>query len=372
MKENEPESYAGIQWVFECKDYVRFRLTGEALAEITDYSGTGLLNLRTRSYDPRLLELFGIEEIASALPPLCGSAEICGYVSRDAAQACGLLAGTPVAGGMFDIDACAIAVNVVDPRNVCMIAGTWSINEYLRTEPVTDGRVLMNSLFCLPEYYLIEESSPTSAGNNEWFTRQLLPEVLESETKAGRSVFELMEKWAGDIPPEEFCPVFLPFLMASNVHSNAKGSFVGLSNFHTRAHMVRSVYEGITFSHKYHLEKLLATRRESPQAIRLSGGVTNSKLWTQMFADCLGFPVETVQANETGALGCAIAASVAVGDYTSLADAAAAMCSIAPPVAPRPEYAEVYKRKYGMYLKVIEALDTVWTEMQSLIDRNGN
>ena len=52
---------------------------------------------------------------------------------------------------------CAIAVNVVDERNICMIAGTWSINEYLRREPVLDGKVMMNSLFALPEYYLVEE-----------------------------------------------------------------------------------------------------------------------------------------------------------------------------------------------------------------------
>ena len=57
-----------------------------------------------------------------------------------------------------------------------MIAGTWSINEYIRREPVLDGKVLMNSLFCLPEYYLIEESSATSAGNHEWFVKALLPE----------------------------------------------------------------------------------------------------------------------------------------------------------------------------------------------------
>jgi L-xylulokinase len=368
LKDNEPEAYANIGWVFECKDYVRFRMTGSARAEITDYSGTGLLNLRTRAYDRRLLTLFGVEEVAEALPPLCGSAEICGQVSEEASAACGLLAGTPVAGGMFDIDACAIATGVVDPQNICMIAGTWSINEYLRAEPVTDGRVLMNSLFCLPEYYLIEESSPTSAGNNEWFVRTLLPEVGESEQKAGRSIFALMEKWVESVPPETFCPVFLPFLMASNVHPNARGSFVGLSNFHTRAHLLRSVYEGITFSHKYHLDKLLATRRETPRAVRLSGGVTNSALWTQMFADCLELPVETVKVNESGALGCAIAAAAAIGEHASLSEAAAAMCSIAPPVLPRPEYAKVYQRKYAMYLRVIDALDSVWSEMQAAIE----
>ena len=56
--------------------------------------------------------------------------------------------------------ACALAAGVTDEKNICMIAGTWSINEYIRRNPVTDGRVLMNSLFCLPGYYLVEESSP--------------------------------------------------------------------------------------------------------------------------------------------------------------------------------------------------------------------
>jgi L-xylulokinase len=115
-----------------------------------------------------------------------------------------------------------------------MIAGTWSINEYVRREPVTDGSILMNSLFCLPEYYLIEESSPTSAGNNEWFVRELLPE-LGAECKArGESIYEVLNRWVDEISPREFVPVFLPFLMASNVHPNAKGSFVGMSLNHSR------------------------------------------------------------------------------------------------------------------------------------------
>ena len=142
-------------------------------------------------------------------------------------------------------------------------------------------QVLMNSLFALPEYYLIEESSATSAGNNEWFVRQLLPEVKEAAKEAGRSVYDVMNEWVESIPPETFVPVFLPFLMASNVHPNAKGSFVGISVGHTRRHLLRSVYEGIAFCHRYHTEKLLATRTEPPKCIRLAGGAANSPVWTQ-------------------------------------------------------------------------------------------
>lgn len=363
LRDNEPDIMDDIQWVFECKDYVRFRLTGEARAEITDYSGANLVNLHTRAYDDALLECFGLSGIRDALPPLCGSLEIAGRVTEAAAAQCGLRAGTPVAGGMFDIDACAIAVNVLDEENVCMIAGTWSINEYLQRAPVLDGRVQMNSLFALPEYYLIEESSPTSAGNNEWFVKTLLPEARAEAKRSGRSVYDAMNAWVASIPPEASVPIFHPFLMASNTHPNAMGSFIGLNVSHTRAHLARSVYEGIVFCHRYHLEKLLATRETPPGCIRLAGGAAKSKVWTQMFADILGLPVETVNVNETGALGCAIAAAAATGAYPSLAEAARVMCPVGMRVKPNLSARAAYDRRYALYRKIIEYLDPLWDEM---------
>ena len=369
LRDHEKRTWENIRWVFSCKDYVRFRLTGRAQAELTDCSGNGLLNLHTRSYDPQLLQLFGLEAIGYALPPLCTATEICGTVSEEAAAACGLAAGTPVIGGMFDIDACALAVGVLDERNICMIAGTWSINEYVRRTPVMDGSVRMNSLFCLPEYYLIEESSPTSAGNNEWFLQQMLPELRQQAAAEGRSIYEILNAWVTDIPPETFVPVFLPFLMASNVHPNAKAAFVGMSANHTRRHLLRSVYEGIVFCHKMHLDRLMQSRSGPPEAIRVAGGAARSAVWTQMFADVLKLPVQTVLANETGALGCAIAVAAAVGDYADLSAAARGMCKVAQCVQPDPEKAGIYAEKYALYCKTIECLDPLWEQMQQLIER---
>lgn len=367
IRDHEPHVMSNIKWVFSCKDYVRFRLTGEAKAELTDCSGSNLLNLYTHEYDPELLKLFGLECIAEALPPLCLATEICGTVTQEAAKVCGLLSGTPVVGGMFDINACALAVNVTDESHICMIAGTWSINEYLSKKPILDGKILMNSLFALPEYYLIEESSATSAGNNEWFLRQLLPEVIEDSKQHGTSIYETMNAWVEDIPPEEFVPIFLPFLMSSNVHPNAKGTFVGITVNHTRKHLLRSVYEGIAFCHRYHMEKLLETRNDPPISIRLAGGAARSSVWTQIFADVLQLPIETSSTNETGALGCAIAGAIAVGEYKTLSEAAGKMCSLSKPVLPRSEYAKLYNQKYDLYKKTIACLDPLWSDMQNLI-----
>ncbi len=370
LKDHEPKNYENIKYVFECKDYVRFRLTGEARAEVTDYSGAHFMNLKTREYEPELLRLFGIEEMQFTLPPLCRADEIAGYVTKEAAAQCGLKEGTPVAGGFFDINACAIASGVIYPDLICMIAGTWSINEYIRREPVLDGNVQMNSLFGLPQYYLIEESSATSAGNNEWFIHQLLPEAEEEAKKRGRSIYETVNEWVESISPQVFVPVFLPFLMASNVHPNAKASIVGLNISHTRKHIARSIYEGIAFCHRYHLERLLATMDERPRAIRLSGGAAKSQVWAQMFADIMQLPIETVEAEEAGALGCAIASAAAVGEYTSMAAAVENMTAVGRKIKPDPKLAEIYDRKYKIYRKTLECLDGLWDQMQEMVE-NG-
>lgn len=368
IRDHEPERYRRIHWIFECKDYIRFRMTGKAAAERTDYSGTSLLNLHTGEYDPGLLALFGLEDIEGCLPPLCESTEICGHVTAQAAEQCGLCTGTPVIGGMFDIDACALAAGITNEENLCMIAGTWSINEYASRSLRLTGQGQLNSLFCVPGYYLIEESSPTSAGNNEWFVRKLLSELYEDAKNTGENLYQTINTWVASVPPTEFVPVFLPFLMGSNVHPNARGSFVGLSANHTRKHMLRSVYEGIAFSHRYHLDRLLANREKPAGCIRLVGGAARSDIWTQMFADIMNLPVVKVNVNESGALGCAIAVAAAMGIYENITEAAENMCALAEPVFPDPAVSGIYERKYQLYLRVIRCLDPLWEQMQQMVE----
>ncbi|MHC4187516.1 MAG: FGGY-family carbohydrate kinase, partial [Planctomycetota bacterium] len=108
LRDNEPESIKKTKWVLMCKDYIRYRLTGEVYAELTDMSGTSLMNVGTGEYDLDVLKAFGISEFQELLPPLKLTADICGQITKEAAELTGLKEGTPVAGGMFDIDACGL------------------------------------------------------------------------------------------------------------------------------------------------------------------------------------------------------------------------------------------------------------------------
>ena len=170
--------------------------------------------------------------------------------------------------------------------------------------------------------------------------------------------------------PGDFVPVFLPFLTASNVDPRARAAFVGLNASHSRREMARAVYEGIAFSHRYHLDRLMRSRPDRSGTIRLAGGAARSKVWTQMFADVMNMPVETVSADETGALGCCVAVAAALGDYKDAADAAAHMCRSAGRVLPRADAARVYEEKYALYLKTIECLNALWPDMQRFMEEH--
>lgn len=359
LKDNRPDVLENTKYIFAVKDYIRYCLTGEAYGELSDFSGGNLVNLKTGTYDRELLGFFGLEEIYEKLPPLRYAADICGFVTKKASEETLLAEGTPVAAGMFDVNACGIASGLSDADKMCMIAGTWSINEFLAEQPVLNGTVALNSMFCIPGYYLIEESSPTSAGNMEWFIRNLMSfEKAQAQEQSG-SVYDLTNEWVASIEPEESNVIFLPFLNGSNEDALAKGTFVGLTAYHTKKHMLRAVYEGIVFSHLTHVKKLLRNRAV-PESIRLSGGAANSDVWVQIFADALQIPIDVIEDKELGAQGAAIAAGIAVGIYKDYNDGIEKTVTITKRVQPRAAYKEIYEKKYQTYRRVIDGLRSAW------------
>lgn len=359
LRDHRPEVLERTRHIFMVKDYIRFMLTGEAFLEYTDTTGGNLVNLSTGEYDRELMTLFGLESVMDRLPPLRRSHELCGRITKEASEKTLLAQGTPVAAGMFDVDACGIASGLCSERELCMVAGTWAINEFLSRRPVTNGTVALNSYFCIPGYYLVEESSPTSAGNMEWFVRRLMAGEKAAAEQAGGSVYELTNEWVASIDPAESQVIFLPFLNGSNDDPLAKGAFVGLTGYHTKKHMLRAVYEGVAFSHRTHVERLLQNRQR-PKSVRLAGGAARSEVWVQIFADVLGIPVDVVEGKELGAQGAAMAAGVAVGLYRDYDEAIQRTVRLSRTVYPRQEYRAVYEEKYAAYREIIGALRGVW------------
>jgi L-xylulokinase len=361
LQDHEPDSLARTRRVLMCKDFIRLRLTGEAWAELTDMSGTSLINVGTAQYDPTILEAFGIREVQEKLPPLRLSADICGEVTAAAAAQTGLVAGTPVAGGLFDIDACGVSSALLDESELGMILGTWSINQYVSPSPVVSDSIFMTSRYCVPGYYLMTEASATSASNLEWFLDQFFRHDETGGRRRPKDLYREINRLVEETEPAEAAIVFLPFLYGSNAHEDASGTLVGLTSRCDRGHVLRAVYEGVVFAHRTHLERLLRFR-DRPERIRASGGAARSDVWMQILADAFQAPVEVPEGSELGALGDAICAAVAVGLYDSYPSACEAMVRISRSFAPNPQLADVYETKYRRYQRLLEAMPPVWEQ----------
>ena len=109
LKQRQPAQYAAVDRILMAHDYLRFRLTGEAAAEVTNISGSNLFNQRSGAYDSALMAAFGIEEAQEKIAPTIGSAQLAGRVTAAAAAQCGLRTGTAVYGGLFDVVGAALS-----------------------------------------------------------------------------------------------------------------------------------------------------------------------------------------------------------------------------------------------------------------------
>jgi L-xylulokinase len=359
MKANEPRVIEKTKWLFMIKDYVRYKLTGEAYAELTDISATSIFNVKDVKYDPDLLTEFGIQDLMHIMPPVRNSTDICGHITKEASRLTGLAQGTPVAGGLFDVDAAAISTGITDSTKLNIIAGTWCNNQYISSKPVVSKELFMTSVFCIPGYWLILEGSATSASNLEWFVTEFLAQEKKIAEREGISVYALCDREVAETDPAESEIVFLPFLYGSNAGQNAKSVFLGLDGQHKRGHVIRSIYEGIAFSHRTHIEKLMQ-HRKLPEIARIAGGAARSDVWVQMFADILNMPIEITRGTELGTMGAALCAGVGAGIFSDFGDGVHRMVNVIGHVDPNGSHTKIYDRKYARYQQAIAALEGFW------------
>lgn len=368
IKQNEPEVYQSIGAVLMVKDYIKYCLTGEITSDFTDMSGTSLMDVRNKCYSEELLNLYDLGDIRPSLPTLVNSFEMAGRVTPDAARATGLAAGTQVVGGLFDVDASALGAGVYQPGQVCIIAGTWSINEIVTSEPIVDPALFMTSIYTVPDLWLTIEASATSATNLEWFVTQFCAEEKAEADKRGISVYDVCSEMVDSLPPGGSDIIFHPFLFGSNVQASARSGFYGIAGWHTKAHMLRSLYEGVVYGHLNHLEKLRSAGGTGNQieVARLSGGGAHSSVWSQIFADTLQLPMEVPDGIEIGARGAALSAGIGVGVYKDHADAVSTAVKVKRRQEPNPAATPFYLERYTEYKKLLECMQEPWDRLSRL------
>ena len=193
----------------------------------------------------------------------------------------------------------------------------------------------------------------SAASCNKWW----MDEIIGTKDYAGEQ--EKIEKLG------ENNVYFLPYLMGERSphnNPNARGTFIGLTMDSTRADMTQAVLEGVAFAIRdsFEVAKSLGIRIERT---KICGGGAKSPLWKKMIANILNIKVDVIESEEGPALGGAMLAAVANGEFASVEDAAAKIVKVIDTVKPEPELAAKYEEKYRKFAKIYPTVKDLFSEI---------
>ena len=357
LRQNEPENYARLRKVLLPKDYIRFKLTGEYATEVSDASGTSLLNVPERRWSQLILDRIDLP--LEFLPQVYESSEITGTITSEAAQLTGLSAGTPVVGGGGDQAAGAVGNGIVETGVVSSTTGTSGVVFAYLDEPLMDEQ-LRTHTFChaVPGKWHVMGVMLSAGGSLRWLRDTLCAAEQAVARTTSRDPYEYMTAAAGTVPPGSEGLVFLPYLTGERTpypNPNATGVFFGLTLRHTKAHIIRAVMEGVAFGLRDSFEIIKQMGVELTQ-VRASGGGARSKLWRQIQADITGQAHCTINVDEGPAFGVALLAGVGVGVYNSVAEACRVTINVVDELAPDAQRQQSYEGYYQLYQQLYQQL----------------
>ena len=305
MRKHEPDLFARVHLVLLPKDYLRLRLTGEAVSDMSDASGTFWLDIARRDWSDELLSACALTR--RQMPSLAEGSDITGYLHPDWARRWGMSARVLVAGGAGDNAASAIGMGVIEPDDGFLSLGTSGV--IFRTTPVfAPNASACIHAFChaLPQSWHQMSVMLSAASALQWVTR-LTGFANEATLLAEIATLTEAEKAAA--------PLFLPYLSGERTPYNnarAKSGFFGLSSGHQAASLGYAVLESVGYGLKDGLQAL--GPNAGTNGLLLVGGGSRSPLWSQMLADILEIPLYVCKGSGlAGALGAARLAWMADG-----------------------------------------------------------
>jgi len=311
VRDHEPRNFERLHKVLLPKDYVRFCLTGEYASDVSDASGTSLFDVVHRRWSDDMVDRTGLQR--SILPTALESSQISGRISRTAAEATGLSENTPVVAGAGDQAASAIGNGIVESGTVSCTLGTSGVVFAHMESPRYDDRGRVHTFCHAVEGAWHVMGVTQGAGLSlQWFRKNLAP---------GTTYDDLTAEAAAAVPGSQGL-FWLPYLMGErtpHLDPTARGGWIGLTAAHTRADLIRSLLEGVSYSQKDCLD-IIEKMGVQPKSVRLSVVGARSKSWQQMLADVFERPVSILENQEGSAYGAALLALVGTGEYTSVRD----------------------------------------------------
>lgn len=345
-KRYQPEQWGRVRTVMICKDYVRYRLTGEAFQELSDAAGMLCWNNIKGGWATHVMTEVGIDP--GLMPTPCMSIDLCGRLKKEFAEQTRIPEGTPIFGGAADNPAASVGIGTVVPGLAHVSMGTSNVLFICTERPVVDPQMRMHMfMHAAPARWYLMGCMLTGTRSLDWFLNSVLGVPLEHALEQ-----------AATIPPGCEGLVFAPYLVGErtpHADTSLRALFGGIGPQHTRSHFVRAVLEGTALA----LRDALEVARENGvqiQSLRVTGGGMRSALWRQIVADVLGVDLVTVNTSDYGAAyGSALIAATGAGITGSIEEACERYVLEQERVRPDPAATATYRGVYERYRNCAQA-----------------
>uniref|UniRef100_A0A7C2G4G1 Carbohydrate kinase n=2 Tax=Thermus TaxID=270 RepID=A0A7C2G4G1_9DEIN len=351
LRRHEPEVLSATRWIAGSYEHITFRLTGVRYQEANWALESGL-------WEPGGAWLGEVLDYLGLSPNLFGPVrrpwEVVGGVTEGAGEATGLAEGLPVIAGSADHIAAALASGLVGKGEAVVKLGGAGDFLYAvdRFAPVPE---LFIDFHDIPGLHVINGCMATTGSLLKWFRESFRPGVS----------FAALDAEAEAVPPGAGGVLALPYFLGEKtpIHDpEARGTVVGLTLFHTPAHLWRALLEGVAYAFRHHVEVLEARGHRVERLFVMDGGA-RSRLWRRILASVLERPLERLVGGERGsAYGTAFLAGVAAGLW-GFGDLRREVAEVTPP---EPAWIPVYREGYARYRELYERLKDFYPKLWRL------
>lgn len=373
VRRHEPRIYDRAKQFLLPKDYIRFRLTGQYATEVSDASGTLLLDVARRQWSKPLLGKLQID--GACLPTVYESPEVSGAITAAAAKATGLTPGTPVVGGGGDQAAGAVGNGIVSRGVISVTMGTSGVafahSDRVQVDP--GGRI---HTFChaVPGKWHVMGVVLSAGGALQWMRNQLCGAEQAQAVRRGQDVYAALDAAAGRIPVGSEGLYLLPYFTGERTpHADpyARACFIGLTARHSKAHMLRATMEGAAYALRDSI-RIFREMRVPLSQVRLSGGGAKGRTFRSIQADIyageIGRQARIVRTNaaEGPAYGVALLAGVGTGVWRTVPEATSATIRVTESTSVHWDRAAGYSRRYAVYGRLYNELREEFARIHAL------
>ncbi len=348
IKNKEPENFAKIAKIMLPKDYIAYKLTGVHCTDVSDASGMLIFDVKNRKWSKEMCEICGVTE--DQLADIYESYESVGTVLPEIADALGIPHDVKVAAGAGDNAAAAVGTGTVGD-GMCNISLGTSGTIFISSEKFgVDKNNALHAFAHADGHYHLMGCMLSAASCNKWW----MDEIIKTKDygKEQENITKLGENHV----------YFLPYLMGERSphnNPNARATFIGMTMDTTREDMTQAVLEGVAFGLRDSLE-VARSLGINIERTKICGGGAKSPLWKRMIANIMNLKVDVIESEEGPALGGAMLAAVACGEYTSVEEAAGKIVKIVGTVEPEPELVAKYEERYQQFKKIYPACKPVF------------